>query len=512
MNYIFLLGCCLILISCGTNEVVPIVSSGEVAFTIKPVEISNKSGRLADANPSSVVVSIESSTGEVILDEQKIDIISFNNSYLVNPILLEQGDYKLTKFLVLNESEEVVYASPVEGSVLAPFVSNPLALPFSIGSDEVTQVEIEVVNTESINPEDLGYASISFTIVPSLDVLVSVLKQEFDSYHFVNSTLTVSGDNDSLYSLPIGDSINVVKVLTDYNELTFSVTTDDGLSAEIKVSTDSISNYRTTPLTIILPNELTLLPAGLYALLGNNIVLIDTLTATTSVVTEVNDFPTDISPGFLTYNDRDGFFYLIEARTETVEDRSYTLAKISTLGEHQEIGVISFDGLRVLLIEGLDFDEQSGLLYASANLDATPQQIAPYSASIVTIDIVTAEATYVTRLSTNVANVDADDIVIHNGTYFLADGAPPGANFHKFYSFDTGDILEGQITKADLIFTTQYILGARMAVSDNYIYLAVNRELLRLGLSNPFDLQLVGATHATSDFDGSVFTGLTYIQ
>ncbi len=504
---LLLLSCCLLITGCGTNEVVPAISSGQAAFTIIPINISNNGGRVQNINPNSVVVSLESNSGEIILNEKKISIVSFNSSFLVDPILLEQGDYKLTKFLVLNANEEVIYASPVDGSVLAPFVSNPLSLNFSIDADQVTEIEVEVVNTESIDPEDLGYVSISFKIVPTLDILVSVLKQEFASYRFSNSSLTLSGDSDSLFNQPLGDSINVVKIPTDYDLLTFFVTTDDGRTQEVIISVDSISEYRTTPLTIIIPNEIHLLPSGLYGLVDDNIVILDTLTGASEMVIEIQGFPLDMSPGFLTYNNRDGYFYLIEAR----EDRTYTLAKISSTGSHEEVGVIALDGIPTVLVEGLDFDEQSGLLYASVNLNGTPDQGDFWSESIVIIDITSAEATYLTELSTNVANVDSDEIVIHNGTYYLADGAPPGANFHKFFTFEMDNIVSGGVTQASLIFETNYLI-LRMAVTDNYIYIVVGRELFRINLQNPSFMQLVGNTHGTSDFNGKLFSGLTYIQ
>ena len=92
-------------------------------------------------------------------------------------------------------------------------MDQPLPLSFTISADEVTELSVEVIEKNSIDPEDLGYASISFDIIPTIDILVSTFANlSGGTYGLTESLLTVKGDGDSLFSQSLGDSINVVKL------------------------------------------------------------------------------------------------------------------------------------------------------------------------------------------------------------------------------------------------------------------------------------------------------------
>lgn len=122
----------------------------------------NKEGRTADGQLSpgaSVLLSIESSNGALVLDQHKVLIQKDANGYITRPVHLPLGSYDLVEFIVVDGSEEVLYATPREGSVLSKVISQPLPFKFSIESDDVIDKRVAVLHTGTKTAKSFGYES-----------------------------------------------------------------------------------------------------------------------------------------------------------------------------------------------------------------------------------------------------------------------------------------------------------------------------------------------------------------
>jgi len=227
-----------------------------IQFSIVQKSTSN-SRQLEEEVPSSVVLSIENESNEFEIENKKYSLTKINETYLIDPILLEVGNYNLSKFLVLNSADEVIYATPLEGSNLASLVDSPLPINFNIDTDSATNQNVEVIYTDSINPEDLGYASLSFNIVPTSNILYSVFgySDANKNYSFLSGDLTVYGDQDSLFSIEYGDSINAVKLRNDYDTISLDFSAPGFFNSTVNISTDTLSKYKTIPLKVTLVKE-----------------------------------------------------------------------------------------------------------------------------------------------------------------------------------------------------------------------------------------------------------------
>ncbi|MDW3197453.1 MAG: LamG domain-containing protein [Cytophagales bacterium] len=236
--------------SCQNNDD-GITPTGSIQLSLNPV-ITENSGRLEEGDPATVVISINKSDGTTVLDSEEFDVLQFNDAYLIEPIVLEVGTYTVEEFLVLNENNEIIFAAPLEDALLASLVENPLPVSFTITSDEVSDLALEVISTINVDPEDLGYTSLSFQIAPTKNILLSVqtLNSDATAFVFTASELTVSGDGDLLYSRSLGDSINLVRLRTDYNEVTLTVKLDENNSKTAVLNADSIDYHTTVPLNI----------------------------------------------------------------------------------------------------------------------------------------------------------------------------------------------------------------------------------------------------------------------
>ena len=95
-------------------------------------EITSSSGGRLKQNIASVLITIEDASGQTVHNRKKISLYAFDGQYLSEPIALNTGSYSLTEFIVLDENETAIYATPLEGSPLAHLVDDPLPADFTI--------------------------------------------------------------------------------------------------------------------------------------------------------------------------------------------------------------------------------------------------------------------------------------------------------------------------------------------------------------------------------------------
>ncbi len=141
----------------------------EVSFGIvKKNQSNNTNGDVL--TPTKIVLTLKDTTADTIIYNKKVlDLFDFNGQYLTQNVTLTVGEYAVEDYFVTDADNQVIYASPKEGSELAQYVNDPLPLNFSVTPDEITQVlpEVLLVN-EDYTPEQFGYASFGFNVVDNL--------------------------------------------------------------------------------------------------------------------------------------------------------------------------------------------------------------------------------------------------------------------------------------------------------------------------------------------------------
>jgi len=225
----------LLFYSCG-DEQNPSPSKGKITFS--PSAAIRSNGRISQAaTPAFVLFSIKAGNGEA-QENIKLTLFSLGQSYISENLELQKGNYQLTQFVVFDAAEKIIYATPLEGSVLAKYVTDPLPFEFTI-TNEVTQVAPQVLAVEPTdNPELFGYVSFGFDIIrttaslnihlqyPDLGTYDSAIIVFKNSTSIVKQKLTL--DNTSHIatghvSIPFGDwNISTSYFLTivkDYESL-----------------------------------------------------------------------------------------------------------------------------------------------------------------------------------------------------------------------------------------------------------------------------------------------------
>lgn len=130
-----------------------------------------KSGSMLDSAIVSyrLMISVEDMLGNSVFTDKLISLYAFGTSFVSEKVEIKTGEYKLTKFMVINQFDTVIYAAPLAGSTLAYLTSRPLPINFNIYPGQVTTVLPEVLAVVNHSPEQFGYVSFGATIIKPLD-------------------------------------------------------------------------------------------------------------------------------------------------------------------------------------------------------------------------------------------------------------------------------------------------------------------------------------------------------
>ena len=117
------------------------------------------------ARITAALVTITGASGEVIYDKESLPLYRFGDTYTTSSMKLPAGQFRLTEFMLIDSTGMVLWATPVAGSELAHLVRQPLPIPFGIGPDETTRLDIQVIRVRDHQPSDFGYVNFDIGFV-----------------------------------------------------------------------------------------------------------------------------------------------------------------------------------------------------------------------------------------------------------------------------------------------------------------------------------------------------------
>jgi hypothetical protein len=94
---------------------------GTAEFSVSMPDDQLKSGSTGDSVLAAfqLMVSVEDLKGNPIFTDKLIPLYAFGTGFISEKIEMKTGEFKLVKFMVINSSGKVIYASPIAGSPLA---------------------------------------------------------------------------------------------------------------------------------------------------------------------------------------------------------------------------------------------------------------------------------------------------------------------------------------------------------------------------------------------------------
>ncbi len=213
-HYILSMGLVLIafcLLTCKEDE--SATTPGEFQIQVDElIQEDGSGGRTKATLPSgsSLLISIEDAAGNVVLNFERVSIITFSGSSVSAPILLKPGNYKLKDFLVVNESDEVLYAIPKSGSEFARLVNRPLPFTFTVWKDRVNNISTQVVRATESSPEKFGYVAFNINEAAYPEFRVAVFVPHNGQMLLTQTKAFLIHGGDTIYSKLLSSSINEI--------------------------------------------------------------------------------------------------------------------------------------------------------------------------------------------------------------------------------------------------------------------------------------------------------------
>lgn len=206
------------------------------------------------SNVASVVVSITHESGRVVFQDKIIKLFKFNNEFINEPLAIEPGSYRLTKYLVINDEDSVLYATPHEHARLSYLVSNSLPIDFLIEKDKVTKITPEVLSTEERNPNDFGYGTFGISLVDVFDFLVAVFifNPQIENFELTDASIIITSKTDTLFSSDLRPITYKVTVKDHYSVYKIKIIKPGYGMYQAEFSADLLKLHLEDPLTIIL--------------------------------------------------------------------------------------------------------------------------------------------------------------------------------------------------------------------------------------------------------------------
>jgi len=238
-------------------------SKGTAKFSIASIEQSNQlKSAWADTDLVSyhLMVSVEDSDGSSVLTDHLVPVYLFGPGYISEELEMNEGDYRLTKFMLINASGAVIAATPVEGSPLAYLVKNPLPLEFSIRGGTATIVSPELLAVGDHTPGDFGYISFGGQIIKPLDFYtVCIIDNPLSMAPVqppVTADLTVFAGNDWRYRFRLKASVNHLIIRGGYQYYTFLLEKEGYLPQKFEFTArELIATTETSPLVLKIPYD-----------------------------------------------------------------------------------------------------------------------------------------------------------------------------------------------------------------------------------------------------------------
>src|SRR5687767_1381031 len=203
--------CLFALVSCQDDAPLENEGSGKIQLTFSQDVVEG--GRLQQG-ALSMLLSIKNSAGELIYEKKQLTLFKFGEEYLSEPIALSVGDFQLTEFIVLNEDNEAVYASPLMGSKLAYLVEAALPMNFTVSKDVTVKVVPQVLECANHSPADFGYNTFSFDVVKTFPFLIGVLTYDNNTKNFelTTSHLAIKMGDATLFDDDLNAETNTIVV------------------------------------------------------------------------------------------------------------------------------------------------------------------------------------------------------------------------------------------------------------------------------------------------------------
>ncbi len=235
------------------------IGTAEFSVMLPDNGAKSLSGQSTDSSIISyqVLISVENMEGLPVLTDKLIPVYVFGGSFVSEKVEIINGEFRLTKFMVINPSGEVIFAAPLEASPLAYLIKNPLPLKFKIFPDQVTKVIPEVLAVGDQNPDKFGYATFGVQEIKPLGFWAMCIIDNPLSMaptQITTAKLTVFAPDGWHYSFKLEATINHLIIRGGYDFYKFILEKEGYPPQEMEFRADRLlETTREKPLVLKIP-------------------------------------------------------------------------------------------------------------------------------------------------------------------------------------------------------------------------------------------------------------------
>ncbi len=204
-----------------------------------------------------LMVSISDLAGIPVMTDKMIPVYTFGSGFISEKIEIKTGEYNLTKFIVIDQLGQVVFAAPVEGSPLAYITNDPLPVSFIVLADQVTTVVPEVIAVGNYTPGDFGYTNFGIKVVTPLDFYAVCFLDNplvMAPTQITEAKLTVYSNDGWYYSFYLKAEVNHLVIRGGSDSYTFVLEKAGYITQTLKFTAADLKNTaKENPLGLKIP-------------------------------------------------------------------------------------------------------------------------------------------------------------------------------------------------------------------------------------------------------------------
>ena len=249
---------CIAILSSCENRLNQTGLKGNAEFSVAlPADNGTKSGNDSISASYQILASVEDLKGNAVFTDKLIPLYIFGTGFVSESIEIEAGEYKLTKFMIINMSGEVIYAAPCEESSLAYLSEKPLPLNFNILPSQVTRILPEVLVVGNQTPDKFGYASFGMQVIKPVNLWAMCVLDPgilMPPVTITTAKLTVYAPDGWHYTFNLAAAVNHLVIRGGYNSYTIVLEKDGYLPQKLQFSaTEIVSTTKDNPLVLKIP-------------------------------------------------------------------------------------------------------------------------------------------------------------------------------------------------------------------------------------------------------------------
>ena len=125
--------------------------------------LNNLPGQPVNIDGWKVKATIVNDQNQAMMTDTLLPLV-FNGKYVADSIQLPAGNYKLSKFIIIDAGNKSTFATPVANSPKASQVQQPLHVAFTVPKPAISRINLEVLQIlPTDQPQQYGYPDGSFT-------------------------------------------------------------------------------------------------------------------------------------------------------------------------------------------------------------------------------------------------------------------------------------------------------------------------------------------------------------